>query len=121
MMGQGRVTARVSGPFGSELVEFVAHTGATLTVLPRGIADRLGLIPLRDDPVRLAGGARVTYPRAEIRLELDGQVITTPCWVAPGGDPLLGLVALESVLLVVDPIQQRLVPTEGLAGGGETA
>ena len=63
MMGQVRVTARVSGPFGSELVEFVADTGATLTALPRGIADFLGLIPLRDDPVRLAGGFRVTGSR----------------------------------------------------------
>jgi len=115
-MGEVRVTARLLGPLGSELVEFIADTGATFIVLPRPIADRLGLIALRDDPVRLAGGARVTYPRAEVRLELDGQTITTPCWIAPGGEALLGVVALESLLLQVDPVGRRLVPTEGLAG-----
>jgi len=115
-MGTVRVQARVSDPFGSLPVDFIADTGATFIILPRPIADRLGLIPLRDDPVRLAGGGRVTYPRAEVRLELDGQVITTPCWIAPGGEALLGVVALESLLLQVDPVGRRLVPTEGLAG-----
>jgi hypothetical protein len=31
------------------------------------------------------------------------------------GPPLLGAVALESLLLVVDPVGKRLVPTRGLA------
>jgi hypothetical protein len=48
-----------------------------------------------------------------VRLELDGQQVTTPCFLAPGGPVLLGAVALESLFLAVDPVAKKLVPVEG--------
>ena len=42
--------------------------------------------------------------------------VTTPCLIAEGGSALLGAVALESLLLAVDPVAKRLVPIEGLVG-----
>jgi hypothetical protein len=50
---------------------------------------------------------------AEIRVALDHKEATTPCFIAPEGAALLGAVALESLLLAVDPVAKRLIPIEG--------
>ncbi len=116
-MGLFRVLARLSGPAGrSEDVELLVDTGATLLVVPQDLANRLGLTARRNQPVVIAGGRREVWPVAEVRLTLDGQEVTTPCFIAPGGPPLLGAVALESLFLLVDPVAKRLVPTEGFVG-----
>ncbi len=112
-----RVSGRLTGPSGrSEQVELLVDSGVTLLVVPRDLADRLGVVPKRQQPVVIAGGKREVWPVAEVRLSLDGQEVTTPCFVAPGGPPLLGAVALESLFLAIDPVAKRLVPVEGFVG-----
>lgn len=116
-MGLFRVPATLRGPAGrSEHVELLVDTGATLLVVPRELADRLGLVSRRQHSVIIAGGRREVWPIAEVHLTLDGQEVTTPCFVAPAGPALLGAVALESLFLTVDPVAKRLVPTEGVVG-----
>ena len=116
-MGLFRVTGRLSGPTGrTEDVELVVDTGATFLVVPRTLADRLGLVSRRTRPVVTAGGQRNMWPVAEVRLSINGDEVTTPCFVAPNGPPLLGAVALESLLLGVDPVAKRLIPVEGFVG-----
>lgn len=116
-MGLFRVHARLTGPAGVvEEVELLVDTGATLLVVPGEMAGRLGLVPTRSHPVVMAGVARAVWPVAEVRLLLDGQEVTTPCFIAPGGPPLLGAVALESLFLAVDPVAKRLIPVEGFVG-----
>ncbi len=56
----------------------------------------------------------------EVRLELDGRVVTTPCFIAPGGPVLLGAVALESLFLAVDPVAKKLVPVESFVGAARS-
>ena len=89
-------------------------TNATLLVVPAALAQRLELTPRRSQPVVTAQG-RAVWPVAEVRLELEGQEVTTPCFIRPDGPVVLGTVALESLLLAVDPIAERLIPTEGFA------
>ncbi len=116
-MGLFRVPARLTGPTGhSEQVELLVDSGATLLVVPRDLAGRLGVVPRRKQAVVIAGGKREVWPVAEVQLSLDGQEVTTPCFVAPGGPPLLGAVALESLFLAIDPVAKRLVPVEGFVG-----
>lgn len=116
-MGLFHISGRLTGPTGrSEVVELLVDTGATLLVVPRPLAERLGLTPLRTHPVQIAGGQREVWPVAEVRLALDGQEVTTPCFIAPGGPALLGAVALESLFLAVDPVAKRLVSVEGFVG-----
>jgi predicted aspartyl protease len=116
-MGLFRVTGRLIGPTGrTEQVELLVDTGATLLTVPRSLAEQLGLIAGRAQPVVLAGGQRDVWPVAEVRLALDGQEVTTPCFIAPGGPPLLGAVALESLFVAVDPVAKRLLPVEGFVG-----
>ncbi len=116
-MGLFRVTGRLTGPTGrSESVELLVDTGATLLVVPRSLAERLELVGSRSQPVVIAGGQREVWPVAEVRVALDGQAVTTPCFIAPGGSALLGAVALESLFLAVDPVAKRLIPVEGFVG-----
>lgn len=116
-MGLFHVRARLTGPTGrSEDVELLVDTGATLLVVPKDLADRLELAPTRTQRVVIAGGQRDVWPIAEIRISIDGAETTTPCFVAPGGPPLLGSVALESLFLAVDPVAKRLFPVEGFVG-----
>lgn len=115
--GLFHVPARLTGPTGrSEEVELLVDTGATFLVVPRTLADRLGLRPTRTCPIQTTGGREETWPLAEVRLALDGDDVTTTCLIAPDGPALLGAVALESLLLAVDPIVKRLVPVKGFVG-----
>ena len=116
-MGVFNVKGFLTGPAGRKgEVDFLVDTGATLVVVPRSLAERLALTPTRSQRVVIAGGQRETWPIAEVRLALDGQETTTPCFIAPAGPPLLGAVALESLFLAVDPVAKRLIPVEGFVG-----
>ena len=116
-MGVFRVPATLTGPNGRvEELELLVDTGATFVVVPRDLARRLELQPTRTCPLKIAGGREETWPLAEARITIDGLVITTPCLIAPDGPALIGAVALESLLLAVDPIAKRLVPVRGFVG-----
>ena len=111
------VRGRLTGPTGRvEEVDFLVDPGATLLTVPQELAARLELAAARSQPVVIAGGRREVWPVAEVRLALDGQEVTTPCFIAPGGPALLGAVALESLFVAVDPVAKRLVPVEGIVG-----
>lgn len=112
-----RVPGRLTGPTGqSEEVELLVDTGATLLVVPEDLAGRLRLVSRRSHQVVIAGGRREVRPVAEVQLTLNGQEVTTPCFISPAGPPLLGAVALESLFLAVDPVAKRLVSVEGFVG-----
>ncbi len=116
-MGLFRVRGRPTGPTGrSEDAELLVDTGATLLVVPRALAERLELAARRSQPVLIAGARRAAWPVAEVGLSLNGQDVTTPCFIAPDGPALLGAVALESLFLAVDPVAKRLIPVEGFVG-----
>jgi aspartyl protease family protein len=115
-MGLFHVKGHLTGPTGRvEEVELLVDTGATLSVVPRSLAERLELKPTRSQRVVIAGGQRDVWPIAEARLALNGDEITTPCFIAPEGPALLGAVALESLFLAVDPVGKRLVPVDGFS------
>ena len=115
-MGHFNVQTRVVGPTGlSETLDLFVDTGATLVILPRAIADRLELHPTQTCPVELAGGVVQTWPVAEIRVALEGREAPMLCLISEGGAPILGVVALESLGLAVDPVRRRLVPSRFFA------
>ena len=116
-MGLFHVPATLTGPTGRvEKLELLVDTGATFVVVPRGLARQLELQPTRMCPLQIAGGRDESWPLAEARLAIDGLEVTTPCLIAPDGPALLGAVALESLLLSVDPIAKRLVPVKVFVG-----
>jgi predicted aspartyl protease len=110
-MGQFTVPARLTGPTGrSETVPLLVDTGATFLALPRSIAERLELRTVRRQRVRVAGGRVTTWRVAEVRLQVGNSYTPALCFVMPRGPALLGAFALQSLLLAVDPVHERLVP-----------
>ena len=117
-MGLFHIPARLSGPPGqTEAVELLVDSGATFVVVPQSLADRLELRPNRTYPIQTAGGRDETWLLADVRLAVDGDEVNTRCLISPAAGPaLLGAVALESLLLAVDPVAKRLVPVKGFVG-----
>jgi predicted aspartyl protease len=116
-MGLFHVKGHLTGPTGRvEEVELLVDTRPALSFLPRSLAEKLDLKSTHSQRVIMAGGQRDVWPIAEARLALNGDEITTPCFIAPDGPALLGAVALESLFLAVDPVGKRLVPVDGFVG-----
>jgi predicted aspartyl protease len=97
-----------------EPVEVMVDTGATFTTVPGDVLRRLGVSPQRTMQVRLADGSVIDDEVCDTVIRLEGQSFFTPVSFGRVGEPnLLGVVALETALLAVDPVDQRLVPTIG--------
>ena len=116
-MSTFRYVVEIGNPEGSafEPVETLVDTGATFTVVPKDVLQGLGVPVQRTIKLRLADGRVIEGDLGETKVRLDGQTVTT--LVVFGDDavlPRLGVHTLEAALLAVDPVGQRLVPTEAL-------
>jgi clan AA aspartic protease len=111
-MGHVFVEAELSWT-GVQTVRFLADTGATYTVIPSDIADRLGLaISPRPMTVTLADGSSRPMHFGTVLMKLDTREAGVTVLVAPeGAEPLLGVEALEALGLSVDPVSHTLKPT----------
>jgi aspartyl protease family protein len=119
-MATFRVTIEI-GPMDQsrfEQIEALVDTGATYTVVPRDVLERLGIMPQFRRRFRLADGRVVELDMAVVAIRLEGQTLPTICVFGEEGmDALLGAVTLEEFGLGVDPVNQRLVPIELLLVG----
>lgn len=87
----------------------LVDTGATDCLIPAEAVEALSLVPRGEVTVVLADEreTRLQFSGAEIEFMGEvtfGRVLFGP----PGAQPLLGVVALESVGIVVDPTTQQL-------------
>ena len=95
-----------------EPVQVMVDTGATFTTVPASLLRGLGLSPHRTMPARLADGSIVEDEVCDAVIRLEGKTFFTSVTFGREGEPnLLGVVALETALLAVDLVEQRLVPT----------
>jgi Predicted aspartyl protease len=109
-LGHVWVRARVGDESGSRSaeVEALVDTGATLTVVPRRLAEELGLKVTGRMQVETAAG-RIVLERTRIRLELEGREELLPALISDVIDKvLIGVTALEVLGLQVDPLTGRL-------------
>ena len=99
----------------SREIQATVDTGATYTVLPCGLLNELGISPLRKAGFELGDGRIAELDIGEVRAMVNG--VNAVTLVVFGGDdvqPLLGAYALEGLLLAVDPVNERLVPTHAI-------
>ena len=117
-MGRFAVRATLIGPTGlTEDLDLLVDTGATFSVIPTAVANRLGLRVRRQQPVLIAGGRRDVWPVAEIRMAVGGRDdIPTLCFITDEGPILLGATILESLCVAVDPVARRLVDADAIIG-----
>ncbi len=112
-----RYPLEISDPQGVqfEQVDALVDTGATFTVIPSAILDRLGVEPSQRARFRLADDTVIQRPIGETQVRIEGQTFsTTVVFGDDDGTALLGVYTLERALLAVDPVGQRLIPTDAL-------
>lgn len=117
-MGRVEVSARLTNPASreqAEELELMVDTGATFTVVPAELWQRLGLTGEFTRRLRTADGRVLERSQGNAYLEIDGQAGVVPVVEAGNGDvPVVGVTALEILGLAVDPVKQELVPSEHL-------
>jgi clan AA aspartic protease len=118
-MGQITVTVTVSNPSERSrqaVVKLIVDIGATLSWVPREIVERLGVPLLRRRPFLLADGRTIERDTAGTVVKLNGTEANVTIVIAEKGDGhLLGVTALETLGLAVDPVNLRLIPQTLLA------
>jgi clan AA aspartic protease len=109
-VGHVWVRVRVGDESGSKSaeVEALVDTGATLTVIPRRLAEELGLRVTGRTEVETAAG-KIMLERTRVRLELEGREEIVPALISDVIDKVsIGVTALEVLGLQVDPLTGRL-------------
>ena len=88
---------------------FLVDTGATDCLVPRSALEGIGLRPKGQREYELADGARLSLDVTSADIEFMGEFTAGAIIFAEEGvEPLLGVTALESVGIEVDPVSQRL-------------
>lgn len=88
---------------------FLVDTGAIDSMVPRIALEKIGIKPDGKRSYELADGSEIKMDIAAVRFEFMGETVGGT--VIFGGDdvePILGVTALESVGIEVDPQNQRL-------------
>ena len=121
-MGVTHVTVAVRNPADPERVWgglFLVDTGATDCLVPREHLESIGLKPEGQRTYGLADGSDIRMDITVGRVEFMGEVVgATIVMGEEGAEPLLGVTALESVGIEVDPLNQTLkrLPSTRLRG-----
>jgi clan AA aspartic protease len=111
-MGMAHVTVLVRNPadpkrFWEGL--FLVDTGAVDCLVPAKHLNEIGLTPKSKRTYELADGSEVKMDIATADIEFMGELVgTTVIFGAEEAEPILGVTALESVGIEVDPRTQRL-------------
>lgn len=96
-------------------LDALVDTGATYTLLPSEMLNRLGIKAVDQRDFQLADQRSVRYDVGEAKLRLNGNELTVLVVFAPEGtSPLLGATALELFSLAADPVSQVLIPVPAL-------
>ena len=111
-MGYTHVTVSVSNLQKSKppyTASFLVDTGAVVCLAPANELRDAGIEPEGREAYELANGTPVEYDYGFARLSFMGSDTVTKIIFGPAGvEPLLGITALESVGIGVDPVTQTL-------------
>ena len=92
-------------------VRMLVDSGASYSLLPAEVWQKLGLVPMRTISIQLADGTILRRPLSECMLEIEGERATSPVILGSERDiPLLGAISLETVGLVLNPFTRTLHP-----------
>jgi len=111
-MGLTKVTTKLvhfQDPERSYEAVFLVDTGATDSMAPRDELERIGIVKEGRMSYELADGTVKEYPFGLVRIEFMGEITAgRVVFGEPGSEPLLGVTALESVGIMVDPTTKTL-------------
>lgn len=111
-MGATHVTVTIRNPASPEKTWealFLVDTGATDSLVPRNGLESIGLKPKGQRTYELADGTELKMDITTADIEFMGEIVGgTIIFGEPGIEPILGVTALESVGIEVDPKNQTL-------------
>ena len=111
-MGMTHVTVTVRNPAQPEKIWeglFLVDTGAVDCLVPGKYLKEIGLKRRAKRTYELADGSEVKLDIATAEIEFMGEIVgSTVIFGADDAEPILGVTALESVGIEVDPRSQRL-------------
>jgi len=111
-MGATHVTVTIRNPADPEKCWnglFLVDTGATDSLVPRDQLEAIGLEPKSQRTYELADGNELKMDITTGDIEFMGEIVGgTIIFGDPGTEPILGVTALKSVGIEVDPLNQTL-------------
>lgn len=111
-MGATYVTVRITNPADSDRHWeglFLVDTVATDTLVPRPHLEAIGLRPKGQRTYQLPDGSDLVMDVTTADIGFMGELVGgTVLFGEPDAEPLLGVTALESVGIEVDPLNQQL-------------
>lgn len=111
-MGAARLTVTIHNPAEPHRTWeglFLVDAGATDSLVPRQHLESIGLAPKGQRVYELADGRETHMDITTADIEFMGEIVGgTILFGEPNVEPLLGVTALESVGIEVDPNNQRL-------------
>ncbi len=117
-MGLTHVAVQVSNRDTNETfsANFLVDTGATDSLIPASELNRIGIIPIGKKTYELASGELEQFDIAYAELSFLDESLTSRVIFGPdNAEPILGAIALESIGVVVDPVNQTLIKLAGLS------
>ena len=92
-------------------VNVLVDTGASYTILPGSLVrNQIGVEPKRHAEFTLADGSKNILPVGEARFAAGGEEAFSPVVFGAEGRYLLGAVTLQSLGLIADTTNHRLIP-----------
>ena len=96
-------------PFDHYEAPFLIDTGAIDSMAPSDALQRAGIEPVGKKTYELADGTRHEYQFGLVQIEFMGEVTAGRVIFGPDdAEPLLGVTALESVGITIDPANRTL-------------
>lgn len=111
-MGLTQVTTKLTSlesPAGSYEELFLVDTGASDSMAPADELRSIGVTEVGRMLYELADGTVREFPYGLVRIEFMGEITAERVIFGdPGSEPILGVTALESVGIMVDPVNKTL-------------
>ncbi len=97
------------GANGGYTARFLVDTGASDCLAPASALRKIGVKPVGKKTYELANGKAVEYKFGLVEITVMGEVTAGRVIFGPEkAEPILGVVAMESAGIVVDPASQKL-------------
>ena len=120
-MGLTCIKVKITNPANprkSAELQFLVDSGAAYSVVPAEVLRRIGIKPRTSRTFILADGTEVERKMSDALFRLNGNEGASPVIFGEKDDStLLGVVSLEALGLILDPLKRELRPLPMILGG----